>query len=163
MNIRIILATLGAALVLVGCGGRVNVQRDGQGGFDVSVALTEADVNAIVTDAVNQGDGDLHDVTADLQNGQIVLAGTYDRAEGNSVNGTITLTASVSGDLLDIEVLNVDIEGFDANDEQLARLNERIENGINRAAERNDRVSLTSVTITDDELTIAINVQEQGQ
>jgi len=152
----------GAALALVGCGGRINVERDGDGGLNISVALTEADVNALITDAINnQPDRLLRDVSADLQNGQIVVTGVYDRAGGESTNGSITLAASVTEGLLDVEVRDIDIEGYDADDARLADLNARIVDGLNNRANRDNNVTIQAISITDDELNLTVNVRRQ--
>jgi hypothetical protein len=162
MNIRIIVIGIIAALALVGCGDRLRIEGDGAGGVNISVSLTEAEVNQLIQEALAQGDRALRDVNADLQPGQIVISGVYDQADGTSVSGTITLAASVSDGLLDIQVRNVNIAGWNANDSQLNEWNSRIEQGLNEAASRDDNFTIVSIAITDSTLTINTNINENN-
>ncbi|MDX2161080.1 MAG: hypothetical protein SF162_07115 [bacterium] len=151
------------AFVLVGCReGQVNIEADGSGGVNISLNLTEAEVNALVVDALNaQGDPVLRDTQVDLRSGEIVVSGTHDRRDGSGpVSGTLAIRASVSGGQPQISVSSLNIEGFALDDARIADLNERIAAGIAASANRdNNGVTLTGITITDTTLTISINAR----
>ncbi len=152
-----------AVFALAACRGDVSIQTNTSGGVDVTVTNSEADINAVIADALAaSGNPLLRNPSVDLQNGQIVISGEHDRRDGGgTVAGTITLTAAVVDGRLDINVTAINIEGFDASDERLEELNQNIEARLQDRARRedNNRVRLTSVTITDDSLSFTIGIE----
>lgn len=140
-------------LILTACNREnANVQRNDEGGVDVSVSLTESEVNEMVTNALAQmANPLLRDPQVDLQSGQIVINGEHDRRDGGGrVSGRVVLTASVTEGTVLTQVSAVEIEGFDASDAQLAEFNQHFLDHFNRRASRpNDRVAVESVSISD--------------
>jgi hypothetical protein len=146
---------------LAACNRDVNVEVNGDGTATVSVSVTEAEVNTVVQTALgNRGNPLLRNPVVDLQNGQIVISGEHERRDGNgTVSGTVTLRATVVNSALQLEVTDVDIEGWDANDERIQQFNDRLEELLGgRARQNNGNATLQSVSITDDSLTIEILV-----
>lgn len=152
-----------AALSLVGCRGQFNVERNPEGGADVTITLAESDINAAITEALNERENPLlRDPQVDLQPGQIVINGTHDRRDGSgSVSGSLTATVTIQDGALLAQVTQADIEGVDLSDERIARFNERLAENFNRRASRNDGLTMQSVTITDGDIEIKFNVRRQ--
>ena len=164
MKTRVLLIVLLLPLLLVACNrrGETSVERNPEGGIDITTALSEADVNAIVTEALaNMENPLLRDPQVDLQNGQIVVNGEHDRRDGNGrVSGNVILTVSVVSGAILVEATQVNIEGFDMSDERLAMFNQQLQAGFNRRADPDNRlINVQSVSISDDALTIVINAR----
>lgn len=162
------LSRIGIAFALVfalaACGGRgdISIQRGAEGGLNITVSASEADVNAVVSDALaRQANPLLRNPQVDLQAGQIVVNGEHDRRDGQgAVSGSLTITATVVNNRLQMQVTAADIEGIALTDERIADLNARLSEALNRLAERQrENVRVTAVTITANALEITINAQ----
>jgi regulator of protease activity HflC (stomatin/prohibitin superfamily) len=146
---------------LVACNRDVNVQPNGDGTATVSVSVTEAEVNTVVQNALSaRANPLLRNPSVGLQNGQIVVTGEHERRDGaGTVSGTVTLNATVVNGVLNVEVTDVDIEGWDVSDERIQQFNDELEERLGgRARQNNGNATLESVSITDDNLTIQIRV-----
>jgi hypothetical protein len=150
---------------LVGCD-RANVadvERNPNGGLDISVAVNEQEVNEIVQRALDQGGNPLlRNPVVDLQAGQMVISGEHESRELNrTVSGSLTVTATSSNNTLQVQVTQVNIEGFDMSDARIAELNQRLSaNFTDRLNRENANFSVTAVSITADALTFTINVRQ---
>ncbi len=150
------------ALALTACG-RVNIQRNASGGMTVTVTLTEADINAVVEQALAEENPLLRDPYVDLQNGAIVISGEHDLRNGQGrVSGTVTVTLSVEDGTLRAQITDVQIEGIDVSDEQVARLNDRLAEGFALRAGRDNRViTMTSVSVGNDSIELVFETEGQ--
>lgn len=150
-----------AAVSLVGCRGQFAVERNPEGGADVTITLAESDINAAITEALNERENPLlRNPQVDLQPGQIVINGEHERRDGGgTVSGSLTATVTVQDGAILAQVTQADIEGVDLRDERIARFNERLAENFNRRASRSDGLTMQSVTITEDEIEIKFNVQ----
>ncbi len=149
---------------LAGCnrGEVVDVQRDGNGGADVTFRLTEGDISAAISEALSAGSNPLlRNPQIDLQPGQIVVSGEHDRRDGKgSVSGTITITLSIQNGTLLAQVSQANIEGWDASDTRIAEFNQRLADNFSRRANRdNKQINFTSVTITNDAVEVVFNIK----
>lgn len=157
MKLRVILLIIGV-LVLAACRrGEVDVQRNGDGTVTINVSITEAEVNAAITDALNVSNPLLRDPVVDLQPGQIVINGKHEQRDGSgTVSGSITLTLTVQDGTLSAQIVSANIEGWDASDARVAEFNQRMAERMTERARRENRVvTMQSVTITDNEVQLA--------
>ncbi|MBL8120655.1 MAG: LmeA family phospholipid-binding protein [Anaerolineae bacterium] len=140
----------------------LGVQQGAEGGLDLTLSLSEADVNTALTAALAQLPNPLlRSPQADLQSGQILVTGQHERRDGQgTVSGTVTLTVTVQDGALLVQATQISIEGFDAGDARLAGFNRLLQDAFNNRLSR-DRGLLTfkSVTITDAALEVVANVQ----
>jgi hypothetical protein len=160
MKLRLFLL-LALLFMLAACNRDVGIQPNGDGTATVTISVTESEVNTVVQTALaNSGNPLLRNPSVDLQNGQIVISGEHERRDGNgTVSGTVTLNVNVVSGALQAQVTSVNIEGWDANDERIQEFNDRLEELLGgRARQNNGNATLESVTITNDNLTIAIRV-----
>jgi hypothetical protein len=156
-------------LVLAACNvGNVGVQRNENGGVDITVTLTESEVNTLITEAIVRAEESgqairVQNPSVDLQSGQIVLSGEYEQENGtgNFVTGTITLSVTTADGRATVSVVSADVNGIQANDERLTAITDRINEALNSRASRDNgaNITLTAIAITDSDLTMTINVQ----
>ncbi len=159
-------------IVLAACNmGNVGIDRNPNGGIDISLTLTESEVNTLITEAIAQAEASGESVrvrnpSVDLQAGQMVISGEYEQQNGtgNFVNGSLTLAVTTSDGQVQVAVTQADIQGIEANDERLQQIADRINQALNSRASRDNgpNVRLTGATITDTDMTLVINLQ-QGQ
>lgn len=162
---RLVLLVI-AVLSLAACNfSNVRVEQGGDGTTNVTITLTEAEVNTIIQNALNNSANPLlRNPSIDLQPGQIVISGEHDRRDGGGrISGTVTLTATViDGDVL-VQITSAQIDGWDATDARIEQFNQQLAQGLGgRARQNNPRATLTNITITDTQLQITINVQTQN-
>jgi hypothetical protein len=60
--------------------------------------------------------------------------------------------------MLEAEIIAVSIAGVDLDDERIVRVNEELTRAFAQAASETDEVEFTSVTITEDKLTLVVKV-----
>lgn len=164
MKTKFVVLVLLLPLLLAACNrrGETTVDRNPDGGVDITTTLSEADVNDIVTQALNNmPDPLLRNPQVDLQTGQIVVNGEHDRRDGGGrVSGSITLTVGVADGAILVQATSADIEGFDMSDERLTALNQELQLGFNRRADPdNSLINVQSVSISNDALTMVINAR----
>lgn len=164
MRIRSLLMVTILVLTLAGCnrGEVTDVQRNPEGGVDVTVNLTEAEVNEAITDALATAANPLlRNPSVDLQPGQIVVTGEHERRDGSgTVNGSLTITVTVQDGTVLAQVTQSSIEGFDLTDERIAQFNTRLAENFTRRANRDNReITVTAITITDTELQVTFNAR----
>jgi hypothetical protein len=152
-----------AALALVGCQGQFNVERNPEGGADVTITLSESDINTAITQALSERENPLlRDPQVDLQPGQIVVSGIHDRNDGSGeVSGTLTATVTVQNGALLAQVTQANIQGVSLSDERIARFNERLAQNFGQRVNNQDGFTMQSVTITDSDMQIKFNIQQQ--
>ena len=158
---RLLLLTI-AIFSLAACNrDNVSLQRNPQGGVDITVNASESDVNTVISNALAKTANPLvRNPSIDLQNGQIVISGEHDKRDGSGqrVSGTITLVLSVENGALKAQVTAVNIEGYTADDQRIAEINQRIEQALQgRALRDNPNVNLTAISVTDNDLTFTLN------
>lgn len=157
---RTLMALVGLILLLTAC--NFSAERSPSGGLDVTVSVSEAEVNTAIRRALDaSADPLLRDPSVDLQNGQIVVSGEHDRRDGGGrVSGTVTLTAGVANGALTLQASSLAIEGFEATDARLAAFNQTLAAALNQlAANTRGQITILGVTITDSEMQIRFNAQ----
>jgi len=162
--ISICILSLTCFLVLAGCRrGDINIQSDGEGGLDVSITWTEAEVNTIVSETLAEvGNPLLRNPQVNFQDGHILVNGEHSQRDGNgTVSGSFILSAAVQNGAILLQVTDVQIEGVDLTDERIADLNARLSQQFNQRAERAQSRAFTvqSLVITDDDLTLSVHLQ----
>lgn len=165
MKIRLLMFIFAVPLLLVGCNrANVDVERNPDGGFNITATLNEAEVNTAIENALAQSANPLlRDPQVDLQTGQIIINGQHDRRDGGgTVSGSVTMTLSVQNGALAAQITQADVEGLDLTDERIADFNTRLAEGLARLAE-NDRglITVQSITVTADNLQIVFTAQRQ--
>jgi hypothetical protein len=147
---------------LAACNRDMSIDVNPDGSATISISLTEAEVNTFVQNALNASNNPLlRNPSVDLQNGQIVISGEHERRDGGgTVAGTITLSATVVNGQLQVQITDVNIEGWDAGDERIQQFNDALEERLGgRARQNNGNATLESVTISNDSLSIQIRVR----
>lgn len=167
-NLLIMISLIVSGLALTACGaGRVEITRErGSDVFQIMAELNEADIAGLVEQALdNRNDPLLKDPVVDLQAGQIVVTGTAERRDGGGeVDGRLVIVPSVVDGQLAIEITEVDIDGTDLNDDRIERFNNNLSDRLARRAEqRNRQINFTSVSVTDDLLTLSLEATRQQQ
>lgn len=165
MKTRILVLFGVLMLALAGCnrGTVEDVQRDPNGGADVTYKLTQSDINTAITDALSARSNPLlRNPTVDLQPGQIVINGEHERRDGTgTVSGSITMTLTVQNGTLLAQISQANIEGWDATDPRIAEFNQRLTDDFSRRANRdNKQITFTSVSITDDAVELVFNIKK---
>lgn len=158
---KLFLLSLVAMMLVSACTfGNVNIERNADGTLNIQVALTESDVTSILQNATQAaGNRFVENVTADLQNGQIVLNGDYLQNDGTRVPGNITLQAGVTDGVPTVTVTSVNVSGFAADDTRIQELNQRIAAALgSRGVRDNANGKITAISITDTALTITLTV-----
>ena len=155
------------AMGLVACNrDSLNVQGNPNGGIDITVTATESEVNTTLSQALTQsGSAAFRNPSIDLQAGQIAITGEVERQNnsGDYVNANILVSVSVVDGLLDANVTSANVEGWAADDARLVEINQRVEQALQgRALRDNPNVSLTAITITDNNLTFTLNAKKVG-
>jgi hypothetical protein len=151
-----------AALVSCRRGELTDVQRDPNGGVDATFRVTEAEVNDAITEALaNSGNPLLRNPKVDLQPGQIVVNGERDTVNGGGrVAGSLTLTLTAQNGALLAQVTKADLEGVPLTDPRIQQFNQRLQDGFNRRANRdNKQITFQSVTISDSDIQITFNAK----
>ncbi len=139
-----------------------DIQRNPEGGVDVSVKFTETEVNEIVTEALSRTENPLlRTPTIDLQNGTMIVRGEHERRDGSgTIRGSLSLTITVQNGALTVTITQADIDGISLTDSSIQDLNARLaENFTQRANRENRQITFTSVFIRDTELEINFNAQ----
>ena len=153
-------------IVLTACNrDNIGVQRNSSGGIDVTIRLNEAEVNTIIQNALNQSPNPLlRNPSVDLQYGQIIISGEHDRRDGQGrVSGNMSVQLSTLNGAINTQVLSLNIEGFDANNETLALLNNQLQQAFqNRALRDNPAVTIQSINTTDNAIEIILRLQGQN-
>jgi hypothetical protein len=164
MKTRALLCLVLAMAVLVGCrrGTLTDVQRDPNGGVDATFRMTEAEANDAISEALaNSGNPLLRNPKVDLQPGQIVVNGERDTVNsGGRVSGSLTLTLTAQNGALLAQVTKADIDGVPLTDQRIQQFNQRLQDGFNRRANRdNKQITFQSVMITDSDIQITFNAK----
>ena len=156
MTKRIVLFTL-VILALAACNrGKIEVERKAGGGATVTVTVSESEINDVITEALAVENPLLRDPHVDLQAGKIVVTGEHDQRDGSGrVSGNFTMTLSVQDGALLAQITDVQIQGIDLSDERIANINARMAQRLTERAGRENRIiTVTSVTITDNDVEI---------
>lgn len=151
------------AFTLVGCQGRLTVDLDRQsdGSTNVTVGISEQDVNSTIQTALNNSqDPFIVDPVIDLQPDRIVITGQIIDRNGRQVPGSLTFTARAANGELIVEITEADYAGYDASDARIAEINQQIAASLGQRARqgRQSNATLTDVSITNDALSITVNV-----
>jgi len=151
-------------MALIGCT-RENVsdvERDGDGGINVTITMTEDEVNTLITQVIAAGQNQLlRDPQVDLQPGQMVINGERDRLDGNGrVSGTLTVTLSVEEGALLVQVTASTFEDITVQDAVIQEFNERLRNRLQRRADPDNRaINYQTVMITADTIEFVLNAR----
>lgn len=136
-----------------------DVQRNPAGGVDVSLTLSEAEVNSALTEALNiSANPLLRDPQVDFQPGKIVINGSHGKRDGSGVvSGSVTVEITIVDGKLKANIISATIEGYDVSDGRVARFNEELANIFAKRAERDhNNVKFTAFTITETEVQMTI-------
>jgi len=160
---KTILSLCLAAFVLVGCQGRLTIDLDRQadGSTNVTVGISEQDVNSTIRTALsNSQDPFIVNPVVDLQSGRIVITGQIIDRNGQQVPGSLEFTARAASGELIVEVIEADYAGYDASDVRIAEINQQIAASLGQRARqgRQSDATLTDVSITNDALSITVNI-----
>lgn len=164
MRVRLMMLCFGLMLAMTACnrGSVSDVQVDPAGGVDATVTLTEQEVNDAVVEALSkQANPLLRNPVVDLQAGQIVINGEHERRNGQgTISGSVTVTVTVQDGGLLAQVTSTTVDGWDATDARVAEFNQRLAEGFNRRANRdNGQLTFKAITITDTNLSFTINIK----
>ena len=160
---RILILSVCAMLLVSACNfGNVGINRNADGSTDITIALTESDVNNIITNTLAPAQNPLlRDPQVDLQNGQIYITGTHDRRDGGgSVSGNLTVNASVTNGQVSVVATSLNIEGFAADDARLQDFNNQLAAGLGAGGLGANRdAQITSISITDNAFTFTLQLK----
>ena len=164
MITRIVVLVL-LAMGLVACNrDNFSAQRNPDGGIDITVTVTEAEINTALSTALTQsGNSAVRNPSIDLQAGQIVISGEVERQNnaGEYVDANFTVHVAVVDGQLSADVTYANVEGWSADDARLDEINQRIEQALQgRAVRDNPNVNLTAITISDNDLTFTLNAKK---
>lgn len=158
----VIVLVLGS-LPLVACGaGRVEIVRErGSDVFNVTVELNEDDMAQLVETALSNRNPLLRDPVVDLQDGQVVVAGTHERRDGNGeVDGRIVIAPTVQDGHLVLTVTEISIDGVDVDDARIQQFNDNLAERIERRLDNRTReLTMTAVSVTDDLLVLMFDAE----
>jgi uncharacterized protein YfaP (DUF2135 family) len=166
-TMRTLFFSLILVLVLAGCnfGNNINVQQGAGGGLDITVTLSESDVNQLLSQAIaSNPEMRIEQAQIDLQPGALVINGNVAKQDGTTAPGSITMSVGMGDGRVNVQVTSVNVDGFTADDARIADLNQRIADALNtRAQGDNTNAQITAVNVTEDGLTLTINVRQDGQ
>ncbi len=151
-------------MLLTACKAQVEVRPSPGSGVAITVTMTEEEVNDAISGALELGGNPLlRNPQVDLQDGAVVITGEHERREGEGrVSGTIRLTLSAEDGVLVAQITDMEIEGTEVSDEQIAQLNERLAEALSNRAGRGRRVlRLDSVTVTDDSIEFVLILERE--
>jgi hypothetical protein len=167
MNLRTL--TLGIVLVvaLAACnfGNNIRVDQGAGGGLDITLTLSEAEVNQLLANGLaNNPDAQIEQANIDLQPGALVITGNIVGDDGTRSPGSLSLNVGLVNGQVSVVVTNVTFAGYNANSSEIARINEQIQAGLNaRAQQDNSGSQVTAVNVTNDSLSITVNVRDNNQ
>ena len=100
----------------------------------------------------------------DLQPGSLVITGDFEDEDETTASGSITLAVTQADGKLSVQATSASWDGFNASDERLTLMTTRIMNALNTRLQRDNgpQITLTSITVTDSDMTVVLNVQRQG-
>lgn len=139
-----------------------DIERNPDGGVDVTLTLAESDINEVIQQALAvRANPLLRNPQVDLQAGQIVINGEHDRRDGSgTVNGSVTVQVTVADGKLQATVVGLQIEGVDLNDERVTTFNQRVNDLLNsRAAQGRGQITVQSVSISETQMDVVLNAQ----
>jgi hypothetical protein len=146
-------------LTSLACGlGGLNIQN---GGVQMTVDITEDQLNS---DAVHINAGDLFsgDYHVDLQPGKVVISGTLIRPDGTNVSGNAEVGITAENGALKVQILAINADDIDLADERVQKLQTAIADGLSKAFSEQNLVTVESVVITDDTLSLKIKGNLNG-
>jgi hypothetical protein len=143
----------------------ISIQQGADGQTILTISLTEAEFNTILTSALANAEEPLvQDASVEFEDGQIIISGLYIRPEGGQVAGTATMNVEMVDGTVKAEIGTVDVRGIEVTDERIAELNQKISEALALvAAENNPAATLESISITDDALQIRIAIKANQQ
>lgn len=161
--LKYLFAPLMLIVFLTGCrAGAVEIDRNPDTGMtDITVTLTESDINTLVQEALSRSANPLlRNPSVDLQTGAFVINGEHDRQDGGgTVSGSIRVAVSLVNGALQVSVTQADIEGWDVGDARIEQFNQQLATALGqRALQRNANAQLTDVTITPDSFTFTLSI-----
>jgi hypothetical protein len=164
MRVRYLILTGLLILGLTACNrGTVNdVQRNPEGGVEVTLSLTEQEVNDAVAQALeNSGNPLLRNPQVDLKPGQIVITGQHERRDGGgTVSGTVTVNVGLNAGKVQVQITQAQIEGFDLSDARIQQFNDRLAAIFSTRLERDQGIiTITALNITEDTLQFTLNAR----
>jgi predicted RNA-binding protein with TRAM domain len=142
--------------------GEVNITKErGSDTFHVTVALNEDDFAGMIAESQRADHNRfLQDPVVDLQDGQIKVSGVHEKRDGSgTVDGYMILVPSVQDGRLLLQAVEVNIDGMNASDEQIARFNENLaERLMHRQDNRRGDLEVTAVSVTNDLFTLTFDI-----
>jgi hypothetical protein len=151
-------------LLVAACGASLNIKTNEAGDTVIEVGVPESVVNTILREAVSSGDTEndlLTTITGvDMKTGLITVTGTRRLADGTEAPGSFDLALGTENGALTATVSNVQIQGYEFTEEQVAQLNTRIAQSLSASASDNDSSEINSVAITDNSIQFVITVKQ---
>ncbi len=164
MRVRymVLMALLMVSLAACNRGTVEDVQRNPEGGVDVTISLTEQEVNDAVAQALDaSGNPLLRNPQVDLKPGQMMITGEHGHRDGGgTVSGTVTVNVGLNAGKIQVQVTQAQIEGFDLSDERIQQFNDRLTTiFVNRLERDRGVIIVTALSVTEDSLQFTINAQ----
>lgn len=146
-------------LTSLACGlGGLNIQN---GGVLMNVSITEDQLNSNAI-PINTGDLFRGDYNVDLQPGKAVISGNFVRQDGTNVSGSAEVGITAENGALKVQILSLNAEGIDLTDERVQKFQTAIADGLSKAFSEQDLVSVESVEITDQAISLQIKANLKG-
>ena len=138
-------------LFLAACRANVDLALDDNYTY-LTVSMTEAEATQVIETILSSGrQNRIINPQADLRNGEIHVSGEVEQpAGGRLLSGSLTIRLWAENGHLQAQVASLDFAGWDASNERLNEINQKLAEGFARqAAQRNNRSELSEVIIED--------------
>jgi hypothetical protein len=137
------------------------------GSATVDLTFDEDQVNRWLSEATVEhnldDDNDLMDTitNVEMHDGYIRVFG-YREEGGRRLDGSFDVTVNVEDDILQVEIVDVDMEGVDMSDPRIERANREMEEGLTKSVtDSNGEVRYREASITEEELHLQVQVDFQ--
>ena len=149
-------------LPVLACDGSFNVSWDDDYSY-VTFSMTEAQVQEALESALESGVRPvLLNPVIQLRPGSIYIEGDLPRQNGDPVPGNLTVRPYVQNGELAAEITSVNFDGMNAGSDAIVRMNERLEEALQRAAaQRNSRSEYHEISVTSDQLSVTFRTPRE--
>lgn len=134
------------------------------GSAKVDIHMNESEINTLLENSTNHIDDNdmlLDSISrVDLHDGFVRVFGTYQKADRSQATGSYDVSFRAEHGALRAEITGVDIEGVSLADARIQNLNTELAESLARSARKsNGEVEFEYVRITDDALSMQVNVE----
>jgi len=139
-------------LLLSSC--RANISRNQDGSVDVETIITQQELQEAINAAI--ADPLIKDLTASLQNGDILVSGTRARLNDSSKTDTLNfrLDMGANNGQLTTSISNATLDGVSIEQNRVDHWNQTISNRIGFISNKSPNTTLKSVSITTSAVTM---------